>query len=104
MANSCAICGENHPKVLKEYHHVFGKSNSSETVLLCHNCHDKITSEQNKFPVSARKKEAPKVLKIAFGIRTVGSLMEVSGKQLIRFSDEILEMYKNGESSIKGLH
>lgn len=94
MKERCCLCPEDDPRVTKEYHHIFGKNNNSETILLCHNCHDKITKTQNKFPPFARKKNAPKLLKIAYAIRSVGALREVEGKQLIKFSDEILEEYK----------
>jgi nitrate/TMAO reductase-like tetraheme cytochrome c subunit len=60
MDKFCVICSEDDPRVLKEYHHVFGKSNSSEKILLCHNCHDKITHKQNEFPPFARKKNNTK--------------------------------------------
>jgi hypothetical protein len=94
MPNPCAICGEDDPRVLKEYHHIFGRANISETILLCHNCHDKITKTQNEFPPFARKKNAPEVPKIAFIIRSIGTLLKLIGEQLIKFSDNLLEEWK----------
>jgi hypothetical protein len=91
MSMACAICGEDDSRVLKEHHHVFGQSISPVKILLCHNCHDKITSIQNEFPPSARNKNAKRPLKIAYALRTFGSLLEVAGKQLVTFSDEMLE-------------
>ncbi len=91
MSNSCSICPEDDPRVLKEYHHIFGRSRA-ETILLCHNCHDKITKRQNEFPPFARKKIASPKLKRAYTNRSIGSLLEVIGKEMIKTSDdEILE-------------
>lgn len=91
MSIACIICGEDDPRVVKERHHVFGRNNSQETVLLCHNCHDKITATQNKFPPSARKKTASASLKRAYAMRSSGEMLKVIGEHLIRFSDKILE-------------
>jgi len=78
----CAICGEDDPRILMEAHHVFGKSNSPETIIICHNCHDKITHDQNMFPPKARSKKAPMVDKIRFEDVSTGSLLELIGKKL----------------------
>jgi hypothetical protein len=40
------------------------------------------------------KKTTQKILKRAYGIKTFGSLLEVFGKELVKFSDEILEELK----------
>jgi hypothetical protein len=98
MNSSCAICGEDDPRVLKQYHHVFGKHFSKEKILLCHNCHDKITHEQNKLPPRVRKAKSG-IFLIATVLRSVGALLEVIGKNLIRISDSLLEEWKNVKNS-----
>ena len=72
----CVACGEDDSRVLKEWHHVFSKAVGKETILLCHNCHDKITHDQNAFPPSIRKHNT-----IAYYLRTQGSLLELIGKK-----------------------
>jgi hypothetical protein len=93
MNGSCAICGEDDPRVLKQYHHVFGKSFSKEKILLCHSCHDKITHEQNKLPTRVRKAKSG-IFLIATVLRSAGALLEVIGKNLIRISDSLLEEWE----------
>jgi len=51
----CNLCAEDDPAVVKEYHHIFGKANSDEIILLCFNCHAKITARQNRLPKNIRK-------------------------------------------------
>jgi len=94
MPNFCAICGEDDPRVLKEHHHPFGKGSTKEKILLCHNCHDKITKIQNKLPPFARKKTAPKILKRAYALMTFASLLGVYSNECIKFFEEFLEEYK----------
>lgn len=89
----CSICGENDPRVLKEYHHIFGKSIGKEKILLCHNCHDKITYEQNKFPPKIRK-SLSNISKIVFSLKTQGALLELIGKKQTESADMILEEWK----------
>jgi len=75
-------CGEDDPSVLKEEHHLFGRANASETILLCHNCHDKITHVQNKLPPKARSKGAKPEDKQAYEDVTTGRYLEIVGKRL----------------------
>lgn len=93
MSNACSICGENDLRVLKEYHHIFVKGYSSEKVLLCHNCHDKITYEQNKLPPKVRKAKTGIYL-IVTVLRSVGALLEVIGRNLIKISNWLLEEWE----------
>lgn len=86
----CSSCGEDDPRVLRksEEHHIFGKSNSDETTLLCLNCHAKITSKQNKLSVKKRKN------KLAFQLITQGELLKLIGERQIKIA---LELLKNGK-------
>lgn len=80
----CSICGEDDSRVVKERHHIFGRNNSDEVTLLCRNCHDKITSEQNKFPPKARCKEADPEQKDAYMDASIGGLLKTTGDMLIK--------------------
>ena len=89
----CGICGEDDPRVLKEWHHVFGRVNGSEIIRLCHNCHDKITKDQNSLPPKVRSKNSNEDDKLRFILVSIGSLLELIGKYLKKLG---LEMHGNG--------
>jgi 5-methylcytosine-specific restriction endonuclease McrA len=80
----CSICGEDDPRVVKERHHIFGRNNGDAVTLLCRNCHDKITSEQNKFPPKVRRKEANPEQKDAYIDASIGGLLKITGDMLIK--------------------
>ncbi len=82
ISNKCMQCGEDDPRVLKEEHHIFGRANSPETIILCHNCHDKITHDQNKLPPKVRKRSATPEDKQALEDVTTGSYLELIGKRI----------------------
>src|SRR5579883_1053840 len=46
----CGLCGETDARCLMEAHHVFGRANADDTVLLCRNCHDKVSDRQQDLP------------------------------------------------------
>jgi RecJ-like exonuclease len=79
---SCAICGESDPRVLKQQHHVFGRTNGTETIWLCHNCHDKITYDQNQLSPKVRSRNATFDDKKALEDVSIGSLLELLGDQM----------------------
>ena len=81
----CYVCGEDDPKVLKEYHHIFGRILGEETILLCHNCHDKITHDQNGLAPKERKQ--PK----CFFLVSIGSLLILIGKELMKYGKNSLK-------------
>lgn len=81
----CFVCGEDDSRVLKEHHHIFGKELGEETILLCHNCHDKITHDQNKLSPYERKNTK------AFSLLSIGSLLILIGKELMRYGKNSLK-------------
>ena len=91
----CFICGEDDPRILRkcEDHHIFGKFNLDFTILLCPNCHAKITATQNSIAPKKRTKFASRNEKIGFMLVSYGKLMELIAKK----SQEIgFELIKNG--------
>ncbi len=60
----------------------FGKTNSHDTSPLCLNCHFLITLNQNKSSPSARSSSATKEQKLGILLVSVGSLLELIGKNL----------------------
>ena len=45
----CLRCGEANPHCL-EYHHIAGRSHDDETVIVCRNCHRKLSDDQKDHP------------------------------------------------------
>jgi len=83
----CFLCGEDDSRILKRFekHHIFTKINSNETILLCPNCHGKITSRQNSISPQKRKN------KLAFQLLGQGELFIIIGKKQIEIANKILE-------------
>jgi 5-methylcytosine-specific restriction endonuclease McrA len=88
-ALACSICGEDDPTVI-EFHHIFGRNNSNETIPLCKNCHAKNTEEQNKISPLSRSKKASHQEKRGYLLITVGSLLELIGKTLKDLGHEVI--------------
>jgi hypothetical protein len=78
----CAICGEEDSRALKEYHHIYGLANSPDTILLCYNCHTKITQDQNLLAPKVRRRRSGKANMKNFEDVSMGSLLELIGGQL----------------------
>lgn len=91
IPDMCFGCGENDPRILKKFekHHIFAKVNSDETILLCPNCHGKITSKQNSVSPSKRKN------KLGFLLLSQGELFKTIGENQIKIAHKMLE---NGKS------
>jgi hypothetical protein len=45
----CVNCGENDDRCL-ELHHIAGRVHSEDTVILCRNCHRKVSDDQKDHP------------------------------------------------------
>lgn len=76
------MCGEDDPRVTMEAHHVFGRANSEETLIICQNCHRKLTYDQNKLAPKKRNRKASKKDRLAFEDVSIGSALELFGKRL----------------------
>ena len=93
----CAACGEDDPRVLKEEHHTFGRENGPDTIVLCRNCHDKITAVQNELVPSQRRASKDSVQKTAYKLRSIGALNIRTGEELIKISEDIQRHGKSGD-------
>ncbi len=87
----CYNCGEDDFRILKRFekHHIFAKSNSNETILLCPNCHGKITSKQNSISPKQRKN------KFAYKQLSQGRILELIGLELQKDGLRLLENGKD---------
>jgi hypothetical protein len=90
----CVVCGEGDPVVLEE-HHTFARANSEKVVLLCKNCHSKITNEQNKVSPKSRSKDASYLEKMAYQLISIGALLKEVGNQLIKLGHELISYVHN---------
>ena len=82
MPDCCAFCGEQDTRVLKERHHLLGVANSPETLLICLNCHRKITETQNSVAPYVRSRNASEEDRRAYVDVTIGAALELFGKYL----------------------
>lgn len=71
----CFSCEEADPLVLEE-HHMVGKAYSDEAILLCKNCHAKVTAGQNLFPPKARSHKAPLKERLTYALYSLILLIE----------------------------
>ena len=86
---ACSICGENDPCVI-EFHHLFGRTTSDETIPLCKNCHAIITDEQNKISPKSRSSSASPYEKMGFTLISIGAMLKVISKTLIDLGHEVI--------------
>jgi hypothetical protein len=77
----CCCCSEDNPAVLKEYHHLLGRSHP-ETLLVCFNCHRKITASQQKLAPKLRSNKVSEDDRRAYMDVTIGAALELFGKYL----------------------
>lgn len=89
----CELCGENDSRVI-EKHHIFGRNNSPEIMLLCKNCHYKITHGQNKITPKRRSKNAPLNDLDKFLLVSSGILLQEIGKVTREMGNVLVEMSK----------
>jgi len=101
---NCALCPENNPVVLNEFeaHHIFGKAYSSDTVMLCKNCHTKITFEQNLLAPKYRSGKTSKLITL-FAIYSCFSLLKLIGENGIKMTKQLIEADKN-ENDTTSVH
>lgn len=76
---------------MREYHHVFGRSNSPVKIRLCFNDHRLVSQRQNELPRYIKKRTAPRKCHWVFILRSIGTLLEIIGRELGKISDEMME-------------
>jgi 5-methylcytosine-specific restriction endonuclease McrA len=89
----CERCGESDSRVI-ERHHIFGRNSSPEVMLLCKNCHYKITHEQNKIAPKERSKDASPENSEKFTLVSIGGLLQETGKIIEKSGNMLLEIAK----------
>jgi hypothetical protein len=85
----CVICGENDPLAL-ELHHLEGQGFGSSLVIVCRNCHRKLSDRQKDHPNKIT--EIPDPLEvIAHFLFGLADLFEFLIRKLREFAAELLE-------------
>jgi len=90
----CLSCGIDDLRVLKEEHHLFGKSIDGLKSWICSNCHLIITSDQNSLPPKIRACKEPYGQLIMLSM-SIFSLLEVIGKSGKRLAREVVKHGRN---------
>ena len=97
VSGRCAVCGEDDARIVKQYHHVFGRANSTDTIILCHNCHDRVTKDQNRLSPKVRRRGATRPDKGRLMLVSLGSLLELIGRSIKRMG---LDAYGNCDKDV----
>jgi len=92
----CATCGETDDRTL-ELHHVAGRKQDDTTVILCRNCHRKMSDDQRDHPAPNQNSEPPHtsighfLLGLADMLRIIVDRLYEFGHELIRSSEKTPE-------------
>lgn len=91
-APRCGVCGEGDDRCL-EAHHVAGRKHDDLTVLVCRNCHSKVSDDQRDYP--AFDPEADAVLSsIGQFLLGLAALLRLIVEKLIVFGNALIERAK----------
>ena len=86
---ACAACGENDPLTL-ELHHVAGRAFDAATVILCRNCHRKLSDAQKDHP--NRISEPPDPLEsVGHFLHGLAEMFELIVQKLREFAAQLIE-------------
>lgn len=75
QSKKCSLCGEEDERLL-EKHHIFSRINAPEVLLLCKNCHYKITLGQNQISPKRRNRLIGKTDKLNYVCLSAGILLQ----------------------------
>lgn len=85
----CGVCGEADDRIL-EAHHVAGRRHDDITVLVCRNCHGKVSDDQRDYP--AFDPDADAFLCAVGGfLLGLAALLRLIVEKLIEFGNELIE-------------
>ena len=88
----CGVCGEADDRCL-EAHHVAGRKHDDATVLVCRNCHRKVSDDQRDYPAFDPQSDAvlDSVGRFLLGL---ADLLRLIVEKLIEFGDALIERAK----------
>ena len=85
----CGTCDERDDRVL-EAHHVAGRKNDPATVIVCRNCHRKVTDDQEDHP-SFDKAADPMLQAIGHFLLGLADLLRLAIEKLSEFGHALIE-------------
>ncbi len=85
----CGTCDESDDRVL-EAHHVAGRKNDPATVIVCRNCHRKVTDDQEDHP-SFDKAADPMLQAIGHFLLGLADLLRLAIEKLSEFGHALIE-------------
>lgn len=88
----CGVCGEADDRCL-EAHHVVGRKHDDITVLVCRNCHRKVSDDQRDHPVFDPDGDAL-LYSVAGFLLGLADLLRLIVEKLITFGNELIERAK----------
>jgi len=85
----CGVCGESDDRCL-EAHHVAGRKHDDATVLVCRNCHRKVSDDQRDHPTLAADADAflDSVGRFLLGL---AELLRLIVEKLVTFGNELIK-------------
>ena len=88
----CVACGEDDPRCL-EAHHIAGRAFDDQTVLVCRNCHRKLSDAQRDH--AGKIGNPPSLLEtLAHYLLGLGDILHLVADRLKQFAKELLAMIK----------
>jgi hypothetical protein len=85
----CIVCGEDNPHCL-ELHHIAGRRFDHETVIVCKNCHRKLSDAQRDHPKSEGGEPSLEERLVHF-LLGVADLLELLVTEFREFANRLLE-------------
>jgi hypothetical protein len=87
---ACVVCNESNPHCL-ERHHIAGRKNADEIVIVCRNCHCKLSDNQRDHPRPDANQ--PTLAEVAgYFMLGLADLFELLVKKLAEFGHALIEL------------
>ena len=86
----CGMCGEADDRTL-ERHHVAGRKHDDATVILCRNCHRKVTDDQKDHPKTTSNSE-PTLTSIGHFLLGLADMLRIIVDKLYEFGRTLIEL------------
>ena len=84
----CVACGEDDPRCL-EAHHIAGRAFDDQTVLVCRNCHRKLSDAQKDHPGKIGDPPSP-LERIAHFLLGIGDMLHLIADSVKQFAADLL--------------
>lgn len=93
----CSICGETDDRCL-ERHHLAGRAYDDETVILCRNCHRRLSDDQEDHPMLDDEEEDEFLFGLGRFLRGLADFFRLLADRLEAFSADLFERARTSGS------